>query len=184
VQEQRTDDLRPRAQEWSQPQTALVALTDNSGPVTVLAFDLKAWLACKDMGVGYAMNNPGQENELMGMPDNELAQRLVRNQMETMHLTNAVTSVGALPFSTPTVASPHMLMRATLRGNCMVCGKKSPLRCQGCKVVGFCSVECQRKGWKDHKGTCASIARTFGGSMSTKSQTSADGTVEYVVAWT
>ena len=71
------------------------------------------------------------------------------------------------------------VVRAVMRGNCVVCGKSSPLRCSGCKVTGFCSVECQKKAWKDHKGVCASIARNIGGRLSMK-QASGDGKVEYV----
>ena len=35
------------------------------------------------------------------------------------------------------------------------CQKAGDLqRCGGCKVVAYCSVECQKKDWESHKGDC------------------------------
>ena len=33
-------------------------------------------------------------------------------------------------------------------------GKPELLACGGCKVVRYCSAECQKADWKTHKGTC------------------------------
>jgi hypothetical protein len=34
------------------------------------------------------------------------------------------------------------------------CGKKATLICSQCKLVGYCSVECQRSDWKTHRSAC------------------------------
>ena len=152
MQKQRADDLRPTTRLWSQSYTGFVALHDNLLPLTVLAFDKAAWIACKHL------SRPFDVDVLKPpLPDNELAQRLVRNQMET-----PVMPKGKWDFGTPRMSSVDVVLRSMMRRNCMVCGTASPLKCQGCKVVGFCSVECQKKGWKVHKETCASLAQSLG----------------------
>lgn len=35
-----------------------------------------------------------------------------------------------------------------------VCGKNSTLRCGRCKIVPYCSRECQRADWDEHKKLC------------------------------
>jgi Serine/threonine protein kinase len=40
---------------------------------------------------------------------------------------------------------------------CNVCSKTEGqlLQCGGCKLVWYCSVDCQRKDWKEHKKVCS-----------------------------
>jgi hypothetical protein len=40
---------------------------------------------------------------------------------------------------------------------CKICSKKTTNRCSKCKRVHYCSQECQKKDWKEHKGTCKAI---------------------------
>ncbi|KAF5841729.1 hypothetical protein DUNSADRAFT_11509 [Dunaliella salina] len=35
-----------------------------------------------------------------------------------------------------------------------------PLRCSGCKQVYYCSQDCQRKAWPDHKGSCKAMSNS------------------------
>jgi len=39
---------------------------------------------------------------------------------------------------------------------CKVCGKQDAKRCGKCRIVFYCSVQCQRKDWKSHKEACNS----------------------------
>lgn len=42
---------------------------------------------------------------------------------------------------------------------CYQCGEIKPLKtCGGCKVVHYCSPECQRKNWKSHKKQCQQMS--------------------------
>lgn len=41
------------------------------------------------------------------------------------------------------------------KGNCFMCGKSSKAVCAKCKVMKYCSKECQKKHWKEgHKKVC------------------------------
>ena len=37
---------------------------------------------------------------------------------------------------------------------CEICNKNAPLLCGKCKSVSYCSKECQKKDWTDHKKIC------------------------------
>lgn len=37
---------------------------------------------------------------------------------------------------------------------CSMCEKETETKCSRCKAKRYCSVECQRKDWKEHKKTC------------------------------
>lgn len=44
------------------------------------------------------------------------------------------------------------------KSTCMVCeggDESNILRCSGCKIAGYCSKECQKSHWKEHKKVCA-----------------------------
>eukprot|EP00483_Globobulimina_turgida_P001437 UN01439 len=42
---------------------------------------------------------------------------------------------------------------------CGLCSKTGAARlCSGCKITNYCSVQCQRKHWKQHKKICKSLA--------------------------
>lgn len=47
-----------------------------------------------------------------------------------------------------------------LRLACLVCGSDNGLKkCQGCNLATYCSVECQRAHWPDHRPVCAQAAQ-------------------------
>ena len=45
--------------------------------------------------------------------------------------------------------------------------------CSGCKLVAYCSKECQRKAWPVHKIACKSLPQPSSGMMSPKQQAKA-----------
>ncbi|KAF8878364.1 hypothetical protein CPB84DRAFT_1688354, partial [Gymnopilus junonius] len=54
------------------------------------------------------------------------------------------------------------IARDARRGNCMTCGKdaQSDLKvCSGCKVAKYCSKQCQKEDWKNHKKECTITGR-------------------------
>lgn len=75
-----------------------------------------------------------------------------------------MTRVAISPiFSVPIVDTPFDLLAGTLSTNiegCRVCGAKKTaegkalLKCGKCQDAKYCSVECQRADWKQHKHTC------------------------------
>lgn len=61
-----------------------------------------------------------------------------------------------IPGSFTTFISP--LLTGEMDGVCNVCGKRSTSVCSRCKLVHYCSRQCQSKDWKkDHKNNCVSI---------------------------
>ena len=51
-------------------------------------------------------------------------------------------------------------MTSTLeKPQCIVCEKTAEWTCKGCLAVSYCSSDCQRKHWTEHKVYCVSIAR-------------------------
>ena len=39
-------------------------------------------------------------------------------------------------------------------GSCRKCTKETSTQCSGCKIVYYCSKECQKSSWKKHKVDC------------------------------
>ena len=37
---------------------------------------------------------------------------------------------------------------------CLVCGKETTSLCGRCQAVAFCSADCQKSMWKEHKKSC------------------------------
>ena len=48
----------------------------------------------------------------------------------------------------------NVRMRAFCRDHCGQCGGTATSRCSRCKMVGYCSVACQKAAWKEHKEGC------------------------------
>lgn len=44
---------------------------------------------------------------------------------------------------------------------CHVCKQKAEYRCNKCKILRYCSSECQKKDWKSHKTTCIHMSMTL-----------------------
>jgi len=45
---------------------------------------------------------------------------------------------------------------AANKRTCQVCGKESIKKCSRCNLAWYCSPDCQRKHWKEHKPVCNS----------------------------
>mmetsp|Transcript_36632 Transcript_36632/g.81528 ORF Transcript_36632/g.81528 Transcript_36632/m.81528 type:complete len:499 (-) Transcript_36632:621-2117(-) len=57
---------------------------------------------------------------------------------------------------------------------CLVCGQRTSKCCSGCGLAKYCSVECQRSHWKEHKPNCTAKAGKASASTAQK-QDSATG---------
>ena len=58
----------------------------------------------------------------------------------------------------------------TLGKQCAMCKKNGSLKCGACKVTYYCSKECQRSHWKQHKAKCGvgkNRLKVFGGLIPT-----------------
>lgn len=60
---------------------------------------------------------------------------------------------------------------------CKVCGKQDAKKCGKCHRVFYCSVQCQRKDWKCHRGACNSRLQT---QLSAPSNNNSDKTAKAV----
>ena len=47
-----------------------------------------------------------------------------------------------------------MLQASETRHKCGYCGADAQFLCSGCRLVSYCTVECQGKQWKEHKPKC------------------------------
>jgi len=52
---------------------------------------------------------------------------------------------------------PKDLGHLNARTGCSVCGEKAAKKCAGCYAILYCSEECQKDDWKDHKPLCKSL---------------------------
>ena len=50
----------------------------------------------------------------------------------------------------------RMSSTAAKRCTCQVCGKDASKKCSRCSLAWYCSAECQKKHWKEHKSVCNS----------------------------
>lgn len=48
------------------------------------------------------------------------------------------------------------LRKEAVKGSrkCEACGRTTSIKCQGCKDVYYCDIECQKASWKQHKKKC------------------------------
>ncbi|KAG8992101.1 hypothetical protein FRB94_012009 [Tulasnella sp. JGI-2019a] len=49
------------------------------------------------------------------------------------------------------------LGRLNINNGCAVCGKPGGKRCSSCAAIYYCSKECQKSDWPDHKLTCKTL---------------------------
>lgn len=54
----------------------------------------------------------------------------------------------------------NVRMRAFCRNQCGECGQPARSRCSRCKLVGYCSSDCQKAAWKTHKAVCCASVPT------------------------
>ena len=48
---------------------------------------------------------------------------------------------------------------AELQEACSVCSKKGSKKCSNCKLQFYCSKQCQKKDWKNHKAICKEVSK-------------------------
>ncbi|KAL0578015.1 hypothetical protein V5O48_003965 [Marasmius crinis-equi] len=53
--------------------------------------------------------------------------------------------------------SQHVLGHLANSSGCVVCGNDSAKRCTGCLSVEYCSQECQKAHWAEHKSQCRTL---------------------------
>jgi hypothetical protein len=46
------------------------------------------------------------------------------------------------------------------RRSCWTCGKSAQNRCTACRVANYCSADCQKRQWKEHKDECARLKKS------------------------
>jgi hypothetical protein len=95
---------------------------------------------------------------------------IIPEPRESLRPTGSLTTPAA---TTKNIKSSASLDRLTDLDSCGHCGKsertledgakKSLLRCKRCKLMKYCSVECQKNHWKVHKGFCKEIAQAAEG---------------------
>lgn len=80
---------------------------------------------------------------------------------DTLHIQGPTTRSGRTPILTSNTHT-EIQLRETIETvlslwekTCDVCGEAAKLRCGECKGVRYCSKECQKKDWKNHKQRCA-----------------------------
>ena len=74
---------------------------------------------------------------------------------------------------------PRPMMAALIADCCATCGSSGPLqKCGKCRIVKYCSGECQKKGWKQlgHKRSC-------GQTLPDQDSELASASTEAIVAW-
>ena len=49
---------------------------------------------------------------------------------------------------------PHPIKFRYQEPKCVVCGKKSQFKCSQCAVEKYCSRNCQKSHWNQHKSIC------------------------------
>ena len=52
----------------------------------------------------------------------------------------------------------NIRMRAFCSSHCGQCGRDAKSRCSRCRLVGYCTPDCQRAAWKEHKKVCIPAA--------------------------
>ena len=58
---------------------------------------------------------------------------------------------------------PTITLKSATPFGCWVCGETTNIqRCASCKMAQYCSMECQRTGWKSHKKDCAIVHNSRG----------------------
>ncbi|KAF5379369.1 hypothetical protein D9615_006586 [Tricholomella constricta] len=75
--------------------------------------------------------------------------KLRREKHEAGHTTTFLLPLGPL--------NMRDLGKLNSNPGCEICGKKDISRCTQCLAASYCSKECQREDWKEHKKTCLSL---------------------------
>ncbi|KAI1792751.1 hypothetical protein LXA43DRAFT_1004925 [Ganoderma leucocontextum] len=72
-----------------------------------------------------------------------------RQPLEQQFKVSVLIPVGPLEYEALSKLNNNM--------GCSVCGRSGGYRCKDCQSVSYCSPECQRTDWSDHKAACRSL---------------------------
>lgn len=67
-------------------------------------------------------------------------------------------SILVLPYSMAVIMKAH---RAIVKDQCKKCGKRACKRCAKCKQTLYCTRDCQKDDWENHKSDCGVLSATL-----------------------
>lgn len=96
----------------------------------------------------------------LGYYNRDIARTLIRHNADA----TIATDTGLIPVNMITrEADTQMLAEISMvskKGTCLVCNQQATQKCSKCKLAYYCSAQCQKKSWADHKSFCQA-ATTF-----------------------
>jgi hypothetical protein len=113
-----------------------------------------------------------EELVMMGLVDGPVEQAIAIRQLAILQMLTRLIDVfdsiwqkgmGAKPKKAPAPLTPELTevlkaMAISLeQKKCFMCSKKGLLTCSRCRMLNYCSAECQKKHWKQHKPFCKPI---------------------------
>jgi hypothetical protein len=74
-------------------------------------------------------------------------------------LARAASAAGAAPRAAAQAQAQAQVQAAPSSNACPGCDRVASKSCTACRSVSYCSVECQRANWKEHKATCRAASK-------------------------
>ncbi len=62
-----------------------------------------------------------------------------------------------LAFNSYAMEQRHTRSDCAIKSHCAICTKDAPYKCKSCKQISYCSVDCQKKHWPNHKHYCKKL---------------------------
>lgn len=97
---------------------------------------------------------------LADIPKDHVALRVICNETGTdERVLYPKTDFTDAPPAIPTIsfkASPAAIDNPK---GCWVCGKEKTKKCKGCGFARYCSAECQKQAWPNHKVQCREMSK-------------------------
>ncbi|CAL1134034.1 unnamed protein product, partial [Cladocopium goreaui] len=107
-------------------------------------------LLTRTPGVAGTARKHHKPHQAVALEQDVLVEVLLMSRCDALLSTYSNVSVAAIYFSQP--GYRFFLFGDTAPGDgCEVCGNMAQFCCSRCKVVFYCSTECQRRAWKKHK---------------------------------